>query len=135
MISPLLANVYFHLIDRIVNNPRSLFGKHGVRIVRYADDFVLMGRTLPAEITGKLKSLLDRMGLTINETKTRQIDAREESFNFLGFTVRYDRDINDRSTKYWNIMPSKKSEQKIRDKVKDYLLTHGHYNALDVADG
>jgi RNA-directed DNA polymerase len=135
VISPLLANVYFHLLDRIVNNTRSLFGKHGVRIVRYADDFVLMGKTLPAEITGKLKSLLDRMGLTINETKTRQIDAREESFNFLGFTVRYDRDIKGRSTKYWNIMPSKKSEQKIRDRVKDYLLTHGHYKAQDVAAG
>jgi hypothetical protein len=94
-----------------------------------------MGKTLPAEITGKLKSLLDRMGLTINETKTRQIDAREESFNFLGFTVRYDRDIKGRSTKYWNIMPSKKSEQKIRDKVKDYLMTHGHCKAQDVAAG
>jgi group II intron reverse transcriptase/maturase len=135
VISPLLANVYFHLIDRIVNNTRSLFGKQGVRIVRYADDFVLMGKTLPPEITGRLKNLLDRMGLTINESKTRQIDAMEESFNFLGFTVRYDRDIKGRSTKYWNIMPSKKSEQKIRDKVKDYLLTHGHYKAQDVAMG
>lgn len=55
VISPLLANVYFHLIDRIVNNSRSLFGKYGVRIVRYADDFVLMGGSLPAEITGRLK--------------------------------------------------------------------------------
>lgn len=135
VISPLLANVYFHLIDRIVNNTRSLFGKHGVRIVRYADDFVLMGKTLPAEITGKLKSLLDRMGLTINESKTRQIDAREESFNFLGFTVRYDRDLKGRGTKYWNIMPSKKSEQKVRDRIKDYLSTHGHYKAQDVAQG
>ena len=75
------------------------------------------------------------MGLTINESKTRQIDARKDSFNFLGFTVRYDRDIKGRSTKYWNIMPSKKSEQKIRDKVKDFLQTHGHLNAKDVAQG
>ena len=75
VISPLLANVYFHLIDRIVNKPTSLFGKYGIRIVRYADDFVLMGKTLPAEITERLKNLLQRMGLTINETKTRQINA------------------------------------------------------------
>jgi RNA-directed DNA polymerase len=135
VISPLLANVYFHLIDRIVNSPTSLFGKYGIRIVRYADDFVLMGKTLPAEITEKLKNLLQRMGLTINETKTRQIDARQESFNFLGFTIRYDNDIKGRNTKYWNIMPSKKSEQKIRDKVKEYLKTHGHYKAQDVATG
>jgi len=135
VISPLLANVYFHLIDRIVNNQRSLFGKYGVKIVRYADDFVLMGKTLPIEIIGRLKHLLDRMGLTINETKTRQIDAREESFNFLGFTIRYDLDIKGRKTRYWNIMPAKKSEQKIRDKVDEYLKTHGHYNAKDVASG
>ena len=135
VISPLFANVYFHLIDRIINNPRSLFGKYGTRIIRYADDFVLMGKTLPVEITDKLKNLLNRMGLTLNESKTRQIDARKESFNFLGFTIRYDRDIKGRQTKYWNIMPSKKSEQKIRDKVKEYLKTHGHCKAQDVAIG
>jgi hypothetical protein len=33
------------------------------------------------------------MGLSLNETKTRQINARNESFNFLGFTIRYDNDI------------------------------------------
>jgi len=135
VISPLLANIYLHLIDRIVNNPTSLFWKHGIRMVRYADDFVLMGKTLPVEITERLKSLLNRMGLTINETKTRQIDARKDSFNFLGFTIRYDIDIKGRNTKYWNIMPSKESEQRIRDKVKEYLKTHGHYKAQDVAIG
>ena len=132
VISPLLANVYMHLIDRIVNNTRSLFHRYGVRIVRYADDFVLMGKTLPEEIVKKLKDLLSRMGLMLNETKTRQIDAREDSFNFLGFTIRYDRDLKGRNTKYWNIMPSKKSEEKIRDKVGEFLKTHGHYKAEDV---
>ncbi len=135
VISPLLANVYMHLIDRIVNNTRSLFHKYGVRIVRYADDFVLMGKTLPVEIVEKLKDLLNRMGLMLNETKTRQIEAREESFNFLGFTIRYDRDLKGRNTKYWNIMPSKKSEEKIRDKVGEFLKTHGHYKAEDVVKG
>lgn len=135
VISPLLANIYFHMLDRIVNNAGSLFWKYGVKIVRYADDFVLMGKTLPLEITDRLKSLLDRMGLMINETKTRQIDAKKESFNFLGFTIRYDLDINGRNTRYWNIMPGKKSEQKIRDKVKDYLNAHGHYKAQEIAKG
>ena len=69
------------------------------------------------------------MGLMLNESKTRHIDARRESFNFLGFTIRYDKDIKGRDFRYWNIVPSKKSEQKIRDKVKDYLKTHGHYKA------
>jgi len=135
VISPLLANIYFHLIDRIVNDPRSLFCKHGVRMVRYADDFVLMGRKLPEEVIDKLKSLLHRMGLSLNEGKTRKIDARTESFNFLGFTIRYDKDIKGRDIRYWNVVPSKKSEQKIRDKVKEYLSAHGHYKADDVANG
>jgi RNA-directed DNA polymerase len=135
VISPLLANIYFHLLDRIVNNAQSLFCKYGVRIVRYADDFVLMGKELPEEVIDKLKSLLHRMGLSLNEGKTRKIDARKDSFNFLGFAIRYDKDIKGRDIRYWNIIPSKKSEQKVRDKVKEYLSTHGHFKAEDVASG
>jgi RNA-directed DNA polymerase len=135
VISPLLANIYLHLIDRIVNDPRKMFWIAGVRIVRYADDFVLMGKTLPKQVIEKLQGLLERMGLALNQTKTRQLDARQESFNFLGFTVRYDRDLRGRRTKYWNIMPSKKSEQKVRLKIKDYLDTHGHYKATEIANG
>jgi group II intron reverse transcriptase/maturase len=135
VISPLLANIYLHLVDRIVNNGQSLFSKHGVKMVRYADDFVLMGRMLPDEVIEKLKNLLHRMGLSLNEGKTRKLDARSENFSFLGFTIRYDKDIKGRDFRYWNIVPSKKSEQKIRDKVKEYLRKHGHCRAHDVADG
>jgi len=135
VISPLLANIYLHLIDRIVNDPKHLFHKYGIRIIRYADDFVLMGKNIPVVATEKLHNLLNRMGLRLNETKTRQIDARKESFDFLGFTVRYDRDIHGGNYKYWNISPSKKSEQRIRDKIKDYLKTHGHSSTENLASG
>jgi RNA-directed DNA polymerase len=135
VISPLLANIYFHLLDRIVNNVRSLFSKFGIKIVRYADDFVLLGKTLPKQVLEKLESLLHQMGLSINTTKTRQINARKESFNFLGFTIRYDLNLYGGNVRYWNIVPSKKSEQRIRDKVKDYLKSHCHYKAQDIANG
>lgn len=135
VISPLLANVYMHLIDRAVNKATSLFHKAGVAIVRYADDFVLMGKTLPKEVIEKLKALLGRMGLVLNETKTRQINAKESSFDFLGFTMRYDRDLKGRNSKYWNVIPSKKSEKKIREKVSEYLKVRGHYQAKDIAAG
>jgi group II intron reverse transcriptase/maturase len=135
VISPLLANIYLHLLDRIINHPRSLFGKEGIQIIRYADDFVLMGRTLTDKSIEKLKSLIERMGLRLNEAKTRKINAKEESFNFLGFTVRYDADIHGRATKYWNIVPSKKAEQNIRDKIKEYLKVHGHCTGQDIANG
>ena len=75
------------------------------------------------------------MGLALNETKTRLIDARHESFNFLGFTIRHDVGVVGNKPKYWNIAPSKKSEQKIRDNVRDFLKSHGHSTAQVVADG
>jgi RNA-directed DNA polymerase len=134
VISPLLSNIYLHLIDRIVNNANSLFGKSGVNIVRYADDFVLMGKALPNEIVNKLQSLIKRMGLQINENKSRKIDAKKESFNFLGFTIRYDKDIKGRDCRYWNITPSKKSEMKVRGKIREYLSKHGHSKAQEIAD-
>jgi len=134
VISPLLANIYLNLLDRIVNNPRSLFSQNGVKIVRYADDFVLMGNQMGEQIKEKLKSLLSRMGLTLNEEKTRKVEAKRESFDFLGFTIRYDKDLRDSNKRYWNIIPSRKSEQKIRDKIKAYLEAHGHYNGKRVSE-
>lgn len=133
VISPLLANIYLNLLDRIVNNLKSLFSRNGVKIVRYADDFVLMGKQIGEQIEEKLKSLLNRMGLSLNEEKTRTVEAKRESFDFLGFTIRYDKDRWNSNKHYWNIIPSRKSEQKIRDKIKAYLEAHGHYNAQQVS--
>lgn len=135
VISPLLANIYLNLLDRIVDNMKSMFYKHGCKIVRYADDFVIMGQAISERVKQKLHELIQRMGLTLNEEKTRTVDATLDSFDFLGFTIRYDRDNYGRNQRYWNIIPSRKSEKKIRDKVRIYLKTHGHYAAKDVATG
>jgi group II intron reverse transcriptase/maturase len=135
VISPLLANIYLHLLDRIINNPKSLFQQHGIKIVRYADDFVLMGKAMPKEVTDRLTNLISRMGLILNGDKTRKVKATETSFDFLGFTVRYSRDLFVKGKKYWEIMPSKKSEQKVREKVRDFLGSHGHSPAKTTADG
>ena len=134
VISPLLANVYLHLLDRIINNPKSLFQRYGVKIVRYADDFVLMGKSMPKEVTDRLTTLISRMGLILNGDKTKKVKATETSFDFLGFTVRYSRDLFVEGKKYWEIIPSKKSEQKVRDKVSIYLDSHGHSPAKATAD-
>lgn len=133
VVSPLLANVYLHLLDRIVNNPKSLFYKSGVKMVRYADDFVLMGRAISTEVSTKLTVLLGRMGLSLNAAKTKQKDAQRESFDFLGFRFGYSKDLFTKGKYYWNITPSKKSEQRIRDKIRDYLSSHGHYAAEKIA--
>jgi RNA-directed DNA polymerase len=118
VISPLLANIYLNLIDRIVKDEKNLFSKAGIRIIRYADDFVMMGRRISEEAMGYLKHLLTRMELRMNEQKTRRINAREESFQFLGFQIRYDQSMHDKNGKFWNIAPSPKSISKLKEKIR-----------------
>ena len=55
VISPLLSNLYLHLLDRIVNMPTSIFKRLDIVMVRYADDFVLMGKKLTEEAMAKLR--------------------------------------------------------------------------------
>jgi RNA-directed DNA polymerase len=65
-----LSNIYLHAFDRIVTNPKSEFAKAGIRIVRYADDFVLMGTYYYSKkILSYIDSLMGRMGLTLNKEK------------------------------------------------------------------
>lgn len=135
VISPLLANLYMHLLDRIVSSTKSLFHRYGVTIVRYADDFVLMGKNISTEVLSKLKELLDRMGLTLNGDKTRLINARNQPFDFLGFTVRYSRDLFVEGKRYWEIFSSRKSESKIRGRIREYLKSGGHYAPEKVSEG
>jgi RNA-directed DNA polymerase len=135
VISPLLANIYLHLLDRIVSSKGSLFSRNKIELIRYADDFVLMGKVIPEEVREKLEQYLGRMELRINRDKTRLINAREKSFNFLGFTVRYDNDTFGRARKYWKIFPGKKAEKKNRDRIDEFLRKHGHSPAQKVADG
>ena len=134
-ISPLLANIYLHLLDRIVNKAEGLFHKNGIRMVRYADDFVLMGKQMTTEIKERLWELIDRMGLTLNEDKTRTVEAGRTGFEFLGYTVRYDKDTKGRNKRYWNIVPSPRSQREVREKVRSYLKTHGHCPAHEVSKG
>jgi group II intron reverse transcriptase/maturase len=133
VISPLLANIYMNLIDKAVNREKGKFKTQGIKIIRYADDFILMGRAIGEQAIEYLKQMLNRMGLTLNETKTKRVDARIMAFNFLGFTFRDDRNLYG-AGKYLNIHPSTKSEGKIKEKIRDYLHTHGHKNTLTVSE-
>jgi RNA-directed DNA polymerase len=135
VISPLLANIYLHLLDRIVNDSRKLFHQMGVRIVRYADDFVLMGKSIPQEVEERLGKIMERMGLKLNDSKTKKVQARQTAFSFLGFTIRYDRDLKGREKRYWNIIPNAKAGKRIREKIKAYLGRHGHAAPKEVAQG
>ena len=122
VISPLLANIYLHWFDKVFHFSDGPARTHAARLVRYADDFVVMLRknaeTVEAFIEAKLEGW---MGLKINREKTRVINLREEraSLDFLGYTFRYDRDLYVKGKKYLNVTPSKKSLQRERDKLRE----------------
>ena len=134
VISPLLANIYLNLLDRTICKEGGFYAKRGIKIVRYADDFVLMGRHLDSEVLNRIISLLTRMGLTLNEDKSRMIDARKHSFDFLGFTFRYDKVYNSKHY-FWNVFPSKKSKMKLRANLKAYLKVRSHLPVFVIVKG
>lgn len=129
VISPLLANIYMNLLDRIINHPLGYFSKRGIRMIRYADDFILMSKHIHQESLIKVHNYLDRMGLTINTDKSKLINATKESFDFLGFTFGYDRSIYSIGWRFWNIKPKAHSRKKIRQKLNLKLKSIGHYSA------
>ena len=134
VISPLLANIYLHLLDKAVNRVGGVFRKYGVKIVRYADDFVLMAGKMPKECLDHMNKMFRKMKLKLNEEKSKLLCAHEESFDFLGHTFRFSNGIFGRPSKYWNVAPSKKSQKKIRGKIGDYLKNNGHNAPRKVAD-
>jgi group II intron reverse transcriptase/maturase len=115
VISPLLANLYLHLVDRTWKK-LNLTKRFGARIVRYADDFVILCKWGTGPAFEKVKHLISRLGLTLNEKKTRIVNAYEESFTFLGFELRMRKSVRTGKC-YPHVQPSKKSVKKIKDRV------------------
>jgi len=134
VIYPLLANIYLHLLDKLVNN-KDMFKALGIKIIRYADDFILMGKQIPEDRLEYATRILDRMGLKLNADKSRRIKAKEESFNFLGFTFRYDRGQTDWHLRYWHIEPSMKSQKKMRENMKVYFRKNRHKAMSEFSPG
>jgi len=82
VISPLLANIYLHPMDRQVK-------QQGYRMVRYADDFVVLCRTAEQAQAAliEVKSWVEQNGLRLNADKTHVGDCRQagQGFDFLGY--------------------------------------------------
>ena len=73
------------------------------KMVRYADDFVVLARYQGRRLTDWIEGTLEgRFRLTINREKTRIVKMHQPgaSLNFLGFTLRYDRDLHGRDKRY-----------------------------------
>lgn len=116
VISPLLSNLYLHILDRIWER-RNLQQRLGARIVRYADDIVILCRKNKSDkAMTVLRQILERLELTLNETKTKIVNAFNGKFDFLGFSIWMGKGRKTRNY-YPHVQPSKKSVQTIKDRV------------------
>lgn len=115
VISPLLANCYLHLLDRLWQR-QHLKGKLQAHLVRYADDFVVLCRRDVQEPLNVVRHVVERLGLSLNETKTHIVDATQASFNFLGFAIRMNRGMRT-GKPYPHVCPADKSLMKIKRKL------------------
>jgi group II intron reverse transcriptase/maturase len=85
-LSPLLSNLYmrrFILGWKVLGHE----GRLDAHVVNYADDFVICCRGSAAEALAVTRSMMARLRLTINETKTRRCRGPDEPFHFLGYTI------------------------------------------------
>lgn len=116
VISPLLANLYLHILDRIWER-QDLAKTLDSRIVRYADDFVILCKRDVPPAMKAVKYVVDRLDLKLNADKTKVLDAFEESFGFLGFKLQMRKSIKS-GRWYPNTQPSVKSLNKIKEEVR-----------------
>jgi group II intron reverse transcriptase/maturase len=109
VISPLLANIYLNTLDAAMKM---------ARLVRYADDLVVLCRYNVRPIFDRMAAVLESLGLTLSTEKTRIVDVTREAFTFLGFTVRIAKSPRTGKT-FPLITPSKKAIGRIKKEIKD----------------
>ena len=122
--SPMLANLF---MNRFLKHWRQtgrgeVFRAH---VIAYADDFVILSRGCAAEAMAWTKAVMTKLGLTLNEVKTKLKDARTEHLDFLGYAFGpyYHRKDGHR---YLGASPSKKSVRRLTTKIGELLVPGNH---------
>ena len=117
VISPLLANLYLNGLDHAVNEKC----EQKPTMVRYADDLLILCKPgQGTELQTRLQRWLEARGLKLNEEKTRLVDTRKDTIEFLGFAVSWRQGMRSKRW-YPHMEPSAKSQAKLRDKVRAVL--------------
>ncbi len=121
VISPLLANIYLHDFDHNFHATDGPGESGAYRLVRYADDFVILGRRITPKVVRWVEDQLEtRLRLQINREKTSIVHVgRGDSLDFLGFTFRYHDDLKGRPWQYLNVYPSKKAMSRARVRIRE----------------
>jgi RNA-directed DNA polymerase len=130
VISPLLANVYFRRFILAWKKFGLDYRTQSV-IVNYADDFVICCRPGNGPVALKaMKQIMGKLGLTVNERKTRLVRVPEENFDFLGYTIGgfYGKG----GQRYIGTRPSKKALQKLMRAIHDETTGQWHASEPEV---
>ena len=133
VISPLLANLYLHWFDQVFHRPTGPRHFANARLVRYADDLVVLARYMGPGIVNFVETKLeDWMGLKINREKTRIFDARTpgQTLDFLGYSFRRERDLHGRGRDWWRLFPAKKTLQRQRQWLRDNINARHSFEPL-----
>jgi RNA-directed DNA polymerase len=124
VISPLLSNIFLHVLDAAWER----HGAHLGTLVRYADDFVVMCATGSAceQAEKRVRDVLARLGLELHPDKTRRVDLSwgKEGFDFLGCHLRKRMSgplwVRSRRRVYFlQRWPSQRSMKRVRQRVKE----------------
>jgi RNA-directed DNA polymerase len=121
VLSPLLANVYLHWFDKRFHAKDGPAHFAKAKLVRYADDFVVLARYQGPQLRAWLETTLeDWLGLKINRNKTRVVDLTAEGscLDFLGYQFRYVRDRHGGTHRYLHWGPSVTSQAREREKLR-----------------
>jgi len=134
VISPLLSNIYLHWFDRVFHRADGPGQWAKAKLVRYADDFVILARTISPKLSGWIEGKLEKwLGLQINRERTRILNLRQtgQSLDFLGFTFRYDLDQHGRRAwRYLNLQPSRKAMEREREALRQLINPHQSHTPL-----
>ncbi len=124
VVSPLVANLYLHWFDKVFHAPAGPAQWAKAKLVRYADDFVVLARHQSPKLRTFIEEKLETwMGLEINREKTRVVNLKEEgaSLEFLGFSFRYDRDLYGGQRRYLNWQPAENSVARRRGALREQI--------------
>lgn len=116
VISPLLANIYLNVLDKIWKL-KKVEERLGARLIRYADDFVVLSRGHTERVLRGIRRVLEELRISLNEEKTKVVDAREERFDFLGFVIEVKRSQRT-GRKFPLIRPSSEAVRRIKTEIK-----------------
>src|SRR6056297_710165 len=113
VISPILANTYLNELDWVLE-------EHGIRFVRYADDFLVFAKSEEdiKKAIQIVKDKLDKLGLEISKQKTKVVNFKDDDFDFLGYTFEHWKNRKRDGKAYFIAKPKESSWQKFKESIK-----------------